>query len=61
MSSPSSAIDNDEFDVVILGGGAGAKMIWGSVGECSVAVVEQSRDTIVNHRDDTWAASTCDS
>jgi pyruvate/2-oxoglutarate dehydrogenase complex dihydrolipoamide dehydrogenase (E3) component len=33
----------DEFDVVILGGGAGAKLIWGSVGQRSVAVVEQSR------------------
>ncbi|TPG28127.1 dihydrolipoyl dehydrogenase family protein [Mycolicibacterium hodleri] len=32
----------DEFDVVILGGGAGAKLIWGAVGQRSVAVVEQS-------------------
>jgi pyruvate/2-oxoglutarate dehydrogenase complex dihydrolipoamide dehydrogenase (E3) component len=43
MSSPSSASGSDEFDVVILGGGAGAKMIWGSVGQRAVAVVEQSR------------------
>jgi hypothetical protein len=43
MGSRSSAIDSDEFDVVILGGGAGAKMIWGSVGQRAVAVVEQSR------------------
>jgi pyruvate/2-oxoglutarate dehydrogenase complex dihydrolipoamide dehydrogenase (E3) component len=33
----------DEYDVVILGGGAGAKLIWGAVGDGSVAVVEQSR------------------
>ncbi len=33
----------DTFDIVILGGGAGAKMIWGSVPGRSVAVVEQSR------------------
>jgi dihydrolipoamide dehydrogenase len=33
----------DDFDVVILGGGAGAKLIWGSVGHLSVAVVEQLR------------------
>jgi hypothetical protein len=43
MSSPSSASGSDEFDVVILGGGAGAKKIWGSVGERAVAVVEQLR------------------
>lgn len=42
--SPSRWTDNnDDFDVVILGGGAGAKLIWGSVGDRSVAVVEQSR------------------
>jgi pyruvate/2-oxoglutarate dehydrogenase complex dihydrolipoamide dehydrogenase (E3) component len=33
----------EHFDVVILGGGAGAKLIWGSVPGRSVAVVEQSR------------------
>lgn len=33
----------DTFDVVILGGGAGAKMIWGSVPGRSIAVVEESR------------------
>jgi pyruvate/2-oxoglutarate dehydrogenase complex dihydrolipoamide dehydrogenase (E3) component len=32
----------DEFDIAILGGGAGAKLIWGAVGQRSVAVVEQS-------------------
>jgi len=37
------ASSTDEFDVVILGGGAGAKLIWGAVGDRSVAVVEQSR------------------
>jgi pyruvate/2-oxoglutarate dehydrogenase complex dihydrolipoamide dehydrogenase (E3) component len=42
--SPSSEIDNtDECDVVILDGGAGAKLIWGAVGDLSVAVVEHSR------------------
>ncbi|BBY30329.1 dihydrolipoyl dehydrogenase family protein [Mycolicibacterium sediminis] len=33
----------NDFDVVILGGGAGAKLIWGAVGDRSVAVVERSR------------------
>lgn len=33
----------DSYDVVIVGGGAGAKLIWGSVPGRSVAVVEQSR------------------
>jgi pyruvate/2-oxoglutarate dehydrogenase complex dihydrolipoamide dehydrogenase (E3) component len=33
----------EEFDVVILGGGAGAKLIWGAVGHRSVAVVERLR------------------
>lgn len=33
----------EHFDVVILGGGAGAKLIWGAVPDRSVAVVEQSR------------------
>lgn len=32
----------DRYDVVIVGAGAGAKMIWGSVPGRSVAVVEQS-------------------
>src|SRR5437867_594471 len=31
------------FDVVILGAGAGAKLIWGSVPGRSVGVVERSR------------------
>ena len=43
MSPTSKTDDADEFDVVILGGGAGAKLIWGSVGDRTVAVVEQSR------------------
>lgn len=33
----------EEYDVVILGGGAGAKLIWGAVGHRSVAVVERLR------------------
>lgn len=33
----------DSFDVVILGAGAGAKLIWGSVPGRSVAVVERDR------------------
>ena len=32
----------DTYDVVIIGGGAGAKLIWGSVGHRSVAVVERA-------------------
>ena len=43
MTPPSRTDGNDDFDVVILGGGAGAKLIWGAVGDRSVAVVEQSR------------------
>jgi pyruvate/2-oxoglutarate dehydrogenase complex dihydrolipoamide dehydrogenase (E3) component len=43
MISPTSAVDSAEFDVVILGGGAGAKVIWGSVDQRAIAVVEQSR------------------
>ena len=31
----------EEYDVVILGGGAGAKLIWGAVGHRSVADVER--------------------
>ena len=41
--SPPRRTHSDDFDVVILGGGAGAKLIWGAVGGRSVAVVEQSR------------------
>ncbi|MCW2592182.1 MAG: pyridine nucleotide-disulfide oxidoreductase dimerization region [Mycobacterium sp.] len=41
--SPPRRTHTDYFDVVIHGGGAGAKLIWGSVGNRSVAVVEQSR------------------
>lgn len=33
----------DTYDTVILGAGAGAKMIWGALGDRSVAVVEQER------------------
>lgn len=33
----------ETYDVVILGAGAGAKMIWGSLGDLSVAVVEHAR------------------
>jgi dihydrolipoamide dehydrogenase len=33
----------DRYDVVILGAGAGAKLIWGSVPGRTVAVIEQSR------------------
>ncbi|MFF4146780.1 dihydrolipoyl dehydrogenase family protein [Streptomyces sp. NPDC001698] len=33
----------DTYDIAILGAGAGAKMIWGSSGGRSVAVVEQAR------------------
>ncbi|MFJ6562677.1 dihydrolipoyl dehydrogenase family protein [Streptomyces sp. NPDC091412] len=33
----------DTYDVVILGAGAAAKLIWGSVGDRSVAVVEWAR------------------
>jgi pyruvate/2-oxoglutarate dehydrogenase complex dihydrolipoamide dehydrogenase (E3) component len=36
-------VGEEEYDVVILGGGAGAKLIWGSIGDRSVAVVEHSR------------------
>lgn len=43
MGTPGGTDGKDDFDVVILGGGAGAKLIWGSVGDRSVAVVEQSR------------------
>jgi pyruvate/2-oxoglutarate dehydrogenase complex dihydrolipoamide dehydrogenase (E3) component len=33
----------ETYDVIVLGAGAGGKMIWGSVGDLSVAVVEQAR------------------
>lgn len=33
----------DQYDVVILGAGAGAKLIWGSVPNHTIAVVEESR------------------
>jgi pyruvate/2-oxoglutarate dehydrogenase complex dihydrolipoamide dehydrogenase (E3) component len=33
----------ERYDSVILGGGAGAKMIWGSVPGRSVAVIEEHR------------------
>lgn len=34
---------NDGFDVVVLGAGSGAEGIWGSLSDCSVAVVESGR------------------
>jgi len=41
MGWPVDAIT--EFDVVIIGAGAGAKLIWGSLPNQSVAVVEELR------------------
>jgi pyruvate/2-oxoglutarate dehydrogenase complex dihydrolipoamide dehydrogenase (E3) component len=40
---PDTTGADDAFDVVILGAGAGAKMVWGSVPGRSVAVVEEGR------------------
>lgn len=43
MNNQPNGTHTDDFDVVILGGGAGAKLIWGALGDRSVAVVEQAR------------------